>query len=652
MREVFVWWVLSLTVVVTAYAASDIPPQRGQALNSLASPPPAYYWQVSVVGNTAQLLTLFCRSCESSGDLKRDIPLVAVLRDTLGDESTENDRVASVWLLTYSRPNIGRKLLSAVPFFFWRTGQGASSVSARDTKPLFDLTQPQHPVMSEVGRNLLQWTMLDGMTTPVRATSRAYRMNQLDYERLHLEEAISYLRDAPVSNDSMALNSTQLNTVIARLELRKRLLGGLVTETNVARVGEESGFQQERIRSRNWELLRQCAEKTGLLFEPMTLAGSTGQYAILWFPQNAPSPSSGTSLAPVWKLLNIKNPWTDNRLKNWQGPVYTRSLDEGGSLLPPGQAGTHAASLVPLGVYGLHYPKLPLLLVDFRDGLHGRRQEMIQRSVNEVTAGVIGISHFTNWYYYVAADLYDFVIARHGGAVNQSARLDAYSRFRAKLALDQDSDPQLRQEMQRRVSSLAVNPLEASPGREMEIARFRSAQLATQLDEGGRLTQRMDKERRAELAAFGQTRQGQLLQDFFHTLSLGLYTHRVKPDPENLAALDRQRRVQYHLDFLTSLAEAETRPEVAYDSARIRASVYALNILMPGISSPEVRQRAEAVLLRLKSLSQDGELQSDCSLALASLKRSEPAHREIEVSGVFTSAHSASASNDSPEAGQ
>ncbi len=76
-------------------------------------------------------------------------------------------------------------------FFIGVSGSGSKSVA--DTAPLFDLTAPQHPVVSEVGRDLLQWTMLDPMTTPVRATSRAYRTNQLDHERLHLEEAASYL---------------------------------------------------------------------------------------------------------------------------------------------------------------------------------------------------------------------------------------------------------------------------------------------------------------------------------------------------------------------------------------------------------------------------------------------------------------------------
>jgi len=642
-RVAFRPWVLSIFITLGACWAADIPHQGLQTAPLPETNRQLYYWQPSSVGDTAQLLTLFCRSCLTSDGNQLDVPLLAVLRDTLGDNHSDNDRVTYVWLLTYSRLNIGQKALSAVPFFYWRVGQGAASVSPRDTKPLFDLTQPQHPVMSELGRDLLQWTLLDPMTTPVRASSRAYRTNELDHERLHLEEAVSYLREAPVSGDASELTDTQRNTVMARLELRKRLLGGLVAERHAAAVGEESGFEQERIRSRNWELLRQCAEKTGLIFEPIDLAGTAGQYAILWFPRNGSLPSAGTSLSPVWKLLNIKDPWSDSRLKApasaWNGPVYVRALDANGSLLPIGQSGVQEVRLVPLSVYGLNYPSVPLLLVDFRSKLHVRWHEMTQRSINEITAGVIGISHFTNWYYYVAADLYDFVIARRGAAMNQAARLDSYSQFRVKLALDHEIDPRLRQDMQSRVNSLAINPLEAAPRREMEAARARYAQLQLQAQEGGALISRLDKQRRAELAAFGDTKAAQVTHELLHYATFGLYTERVKDGPSNLAMLDRDRTVQYHLNLLDSLAEADTQPEIAYDGARIRASVVALSSLMPSITSREVRVQVQAVLLRLKSLSQDQALQSDCTQALASLEHSRPALHGAQAAGILTSAH-------------
>jgi len=601
------------SAIATLWAA-DIPPQR---LSSTIAGEnnQSYYWQVTPVAHTAELLTLFCRSCPSAGDAYSDQPLVAVLRDTLGDADPENDRVTDVWLLTYSRLNLLQRALSAVPFFYWHVGQGSASAGKRDIAPLFDLTAPQRPVLSETGRDILQWTMLDPMTTPVRASSRAYRTNQLDHERLHLEEAISYLRRAPVSDAESSLTEEQLDTIIARLELRKRLLGGLASETRAAKLGAESGFEQERIRSRNWELLRQCAEKTSLVFEPLRLGGSTEDYAILWFPVHGSAPATGTSLAPIWKLLNIRDAWSDARLQNWKGPVYARPGME--------QPKEDATQWIPLAVYGLNYPKLPLLLVDFRDKLHVRWHEMTQRSINEITAGVIGISHFTNWYYYVAADLYDFVATRHGSAMNQAARLDCYSQFRVALALDRQLDPELRRDMQRRVDALALNPMEAAPSREFAAARARYRRLETETQDG-KLTARLDKQRRYELTYFAESRKAQITEDVLHDVTLGLYTHRARKSPQMLRALDAYRRVDDRLRLLDSLVESGTQPEVAYDATRIQGAVAELTTLLPAIRSSDLRAHAAATLLRLESLSRDEHLRGDCSVALLALRRGPP----------------------------
>jgi hypothetical protein len=210
------------------------------------SSPAAYYWQAEPAGENAQLLTLFCGSCGPASDGRRDLPLVAVLRDTLGDENNGNDRVTYVWLLSYSRPTIGQRLLSAIPFFYWHVGRGSSHVGKRDIKPFFNLSTPRHPVLTQVSRDILQYTTFDPMIMPIRATSRAYRTNEVNHERLHLEEAISYLRQAPNSDGAEELSNAEVHTVIARLELRKKLLGGLVSAHGATKLGETASFEQER----------------------------------------------------------------------------------------------------------------------------------------------------------------------------------------------------------------------------------------------------------------------------------------------------------------------------------------------------------------------------------------------------------------------
>ena len=633
--RILIWLViLSISGAFRGASAADLSNAQVELKVSAAKPLPAYYWRKTTVSNSALLLTLFCRTCENAVR-PGDIPLLSVMRDNLGDQSTENDRLTSVWLLSYTPYNFGQRMLSAVPFFYWRVGDGSEKIDERHMKPLMDLTVPEHPMISNATRDLVQWTAFDPLAMPIRASSRAYRSNEVEHERLHLGEAIGYLRQAPVGPPDSALTQAELNTLIARLELRKRLLGGLVSRSKAEEVGQKEGFEQERIRSKNWELLRVCADKSGLLFEPINIGGTEGEYGLLWFPLDGGSAPAGTALGPLWKVLDLKNPWTDSRLKDWRGPVFTRAVDQNGSLLPEGSTGARTVRLVPLGAYSMNYPKLPLLLVDFRGELHVRRHEMTQRTINEVTSGIIGISHFTNWYYYVAADVYDFVASRHGAAMDLESRVDCYSQFRVSLAFDTSLDGGLRQDMLRRIDSLSVNPLEGSPAHEIQVAFSRYDLLQEMAaTENGVLTEQLDRQRRAELATFEATRKGIAAQELLHTASFGLYNKRVKADSSNLSQLDTDRRVQTNLEFLQSVAEAGTRPEVAYDSQLISDSVGELSELLPQISSRGVRDQAVVVLDQLKGLTQDQILQADCSSALAAIERIEPRSLERKNTGI------------------
>src|SRR5947209_5442333 len=61
-----------------------------------------YNWKLTQASESAQLLTLMCTGCSSSGS---DVPLVSVLRDQLAGTNADgvpNDRLTDVWLLTYS----------------------------------------------------------------------------------------------------------------------------------------------------------------------------------------------------------------------------------------------------------------------------------------------------------------------------------------------------------------------------------------------------------------------------------------------------------------------------------------------------------------------------------------------------------------------
>lgn len=563
---------------------------------------PTYYWRALPVGQpvSAQLLTLFCKSCGTASAAGQDIPLISVLRDTLGNQDASNDKVTAVWLLTYSHPTLGQRTLAAVPFFYWSLSDGSARVKHNDTKPLLDLSAPEHPAVNNVERQILQWTALDTIDTPVRASSRAYRTNEVDHERLHLEEANSYLLHAPVGSEPDELTTDERDFVMASLELRKKLLGGFVSSSQVASLGREAGFEQERVRSRNWELLRQCAEKAGLIFEPVTLSGSDQQYGMLWYRARATEEPTGENLGTIWKLLGIKNPYTDERVANWTGLTTTRVVDG------------NQTKLIPLGLYSLSYPRQPLLLVDFRDRLNLRKNDITQKSIQEITSGVIGVSHFTNWYYFVGSDIFNFIQERRGKTNNRAERLDSYGEFRVALALDHDLDPALRQEIERRAESISSNPLESSPANEMAAALSRYSLLTVEAcGDESRLVKRIDNQRREELANYNASPGRQGFDIALHTVTLGSYTHRAKRD-DDTAMLLTYRRAEYNLEFLDKLVAAGTPPEVAYQESRVRGSVTELGSLLPKIQSPQMRSRARSTLEKLSTISEDETLRADC----------------------------------------
>jgi hypothetical protein len=525
----------------------------------------AYYWKSVQVDDSAQLLTLF----------SQDVPLVSVLRDNLG-----KDQISYVWLLTYSRPNLGQRVLSAVPFFYWKVAAGSTKVRKSDVKPLINMTLPQRSLVPSSVRNVIQWTVLDPLSMPVRASSRAYQSNKHDHELLHIEEARSYLQAAPTTY----LTEKERDTIIARLEFRKSIMGDLADPHHAHEAGANGNIGEERIRVKNWELLRQCADKTGLTFEPINLAGSKNEYAILWLPANRPAPTPGVRLNPIWKLLNIKDPGP-----NLKGPI-------------------------PLGVYSLTYPKMPLLMIDFRDTIHLKKHELTQRAITEITSGIIGISRFTNWYYFVGADLYDFWASRRGTAMNQQERLDCYSKFRVALELDHSLDGDLRASMQKHVYSMSVNPLESSAKNEFEAARKRYDLL-----QSSPLLQRLEKDRRSELARFETTTSQQIRAEMFHYASIGIYTQRAKGD-DFATQLGRCRQVDADLTLLEGLAEPGTPPEVAYDSARIQKTIGELASMLPEVSFRPTHVRAERAIETIQSLSADSQLKSQCLAALDSLR--------------------------------
>ena len=365
---------------------------------------------------------------------------------------------------------------------------------------------------------------------------------------------------------------------MARLALAKNTLGGLVEEEHLNRLHDSHQADWEAARARNWELLRNSAERAGLYFEPMQLDGQPDQFAVVWFPLDKTFDGSGVSLKKTWKLLQVKNPWDDPRLKDWQGYRQLRSFNAEGALLPRGEAGASQGYVAPLAVYSLTYSRQPLLLADFRSHINTKWREIFQRSWEDLATGVFALSHFTNWYYFAGTASYQFLRSRSGSATNSAQRLDSYADLRSSLALDQTLDPQFRKELEQRLGDLSINPFESSPGREANLARLQYAELVKAANEPELLPKRVNNERREEMASFGASTGANVRYGFAHYLTLGIYKRRAPQTPEYLATLDRQRRINASLKFLSRVADAGPSPEVMFGETRIQDSIDALSM--------------------------------------------------------------------------
>src|SRR6185295_2795486 len=119
----------------------------------------------------AELITIHARlNGIGSSEEAKWVPLVSVLRDTLGDLSPENDRLRYVWPLTYTRPTLGQRLSGAVPFLYSRVGS-RNSASHKAPPPVLDLAAADRDVWNKIFWTALQSLLLDPYGLPIKAAT-------------------------------------------------------------------------------------------------------------------------------------------------------------------------------------------------------------------------------------------------------------------------------------------------------------------------------------------------------------------------------------------------------------------------------------------------------------------------------------------------
>lgn len=526
------------------------------------------------VAGGSEIITIFADL--SGGDNSalqenfRDVPLVSVLRDTLGDEIPENDRLRYVWMLNYTKPTLGQRLASGVPFFY-RRANNKGKVGDDPPPAVMDLNPSDKNMWDKLFWLTFRWLILSQFDSVVQATTLQFRYNRINYQQSAMIRALGVLSLYEDMEGEKILSDTEMQDIQARAVLSDNLTGSFLKSENLSRVYEKNIVKTRDYRGHNWELLRQYSESQGLYFEPLKMPDGSATHAIVWVAENDLASNKNRKFES--RFLNIKNPWKDDRLTNWKGYKETRFYDEESREVAPETPNAKAKTLIPLALYSLDYPKIPAILVDFRDSRNPKMREISRRVLMDVTRNVLSISRFGNIPYFFGRFFYDFMTARRGIDLNQASRFKAYSQLKLLLLLDQSLDEDFKDQIASRLEKVSTNPLENNLEVEVRVARKQYENLIAYAKRPDGLAKKIEQDRREEMVRLKHTSKQRMLYAAAHLFTLGMYTHRETPTDELFAEMDLRRRLDFHERLLRETARDSARPEIDSNFASVKKSL-------------------------------------------------------------------------------
>jgi hypothetical protein len=579
--------------------------------------------QVEVPGG-AELITVHAKlSGLESTENDKWIPLVSILRDTLGDQDGENNRLRYVWPLTFTRPTIKQRLAAAIPFFYTRVG--SNEKLTKTPPPALDLASPESEVWDKIFWTAIQNILLDPYGTPIKASTSSYRRNTSDYRRSHIIRALSVLALYQAVKGESAFTPAEMASIQARLLLSEKTFGGLVDDSNLQNYYAKRTAQTRDERGHNWELLRQRAESESLYFEPLLMPDGSATHALLWVAKRDLMKRQASRYSS--RFLNIANPWTDKRLLKWEGYVETRYFDSENHPVDSQTPGAEALEMIPLGLYGLDNPKIPMLLVDFRDSYNPKKREMSRRALNDVTRNFLSLSQFGNLPFFLGRTVVDFVTGRRGIDINQPSRLHTYSQLKLLLALNTSMEPALRSEVSGRVERISLNPFDNDLNAEAKIALGQyEALLAFAKDPQG-LAAKLERDRREEMTPLEHGSNARFAFRVMNILSFGKYVHREERTDDMENRLDIARRLGYHTKFLQQIAKSSAEVDITWNLEDVRKSLYFL-----ANYGTEAGSSAAAAAAKIFARTKDDETRRACLNSLSRIHSSKAKQELLRIS--------------------
>ena len=574
----------------------------------------------------SELITIFAKKPYHDGPMQGpivDIPLVSVLRDTLGDENPENDRLRYVWMLTYTRPTFTQKLSAFVPFLYTRT-TNKNEIGTAPPPPVIDIQPSEKALLKDVLWLVLRKYVLN-QVTPVHMTTLHYRQNLTDYRKSAVASALTVLSLYSEIEGQAALSDPELRDIQARLSLSDKVLGWHMQSESLTRVYEKETTTIRDFRGHNWELLRQYSEAQGLYFEPMHMPDGSMRHAIGWTTAEDVKENKGRKFDR--RFLNIKNPWTDDRLSKWKGYTQVRWFDADDRPVEPGTPNAKSKTMIPLALYGLDYPKIPIILVDFRDKNNPKMREMSKRILNDVTTNVLELSKFSSWGYFFGRFIYEFVAGRRGMDLNQPSRLQSYAQLKLLVSLDATLDSEFRNDISDRAEAATLNPLQNDAEVELKLADAQYKNLIAYANRSDGLPKKVADDRREEMMRLIHGRKESVFFSLAHVASFGLYTHREKETPELLAQLGVRRQLDFHERVLNEVAFNSANPEIDTDVAKLKRALEFVS--QNGSAAKEKTSRA---LSRIFAISADEDIRS---LSLSGLYRVNNSTAKKELLSIY-----------------
>lgn len=579
------------------------------------------------VAGGSEIITIFADLKNSDAlrtENSKNVPLVSVLRDTLGDEIPENDRLRYVWMLSYAKPSFIQKFASGVPFFYNRAGN-KGKVGNEPPPAVMDLNPSDKDMWDKVFWMVFKNFVLSHTDSLVRTSTLQFKNNKSNYRKSAMMRALAVLTLYESLEGEKILRDTELQDIQARVMLSDKIAGSFLQKENLGRVYQTNLEKTRDYRGHNWELLRQYTEAQGLYFEPLQMPDGSATHAIVWVDEADLKANKNKKFES--RFLNIKNPWKDKRLANWKGYKEIRFYDEENREVAPETPNAKSKTLIPLALYGLDYPKIPTILVDFRDSRNPKIREVSKRVLDDVTKSFLSVSKFGNLPYFFGRFFYDFVTSRRGIDFNQASRFRSYSQLKLLLLLNESLDADFKGEIADRLEKVSSNPLENDLDAEIRIARRQYENLIAYAKRPDGLAKKIRNDRREEMVRLNHGGKVRMLYAAAHLLTFGIYTHREPYTPELLAEMDIRRQLDFHERFLRETARDSARPEIDSDITAVKRSLEFISEY-----GEKAKGKTAKAVSKIFLMSEDEELRT---LALGGLDRMNNSSAKKELVALY-----------------